>query len=71
MTILEAMQKTIDGAISSGQLCYLYENENGYFLSYQYQHTWLFRAYPGGRKELSGRGKEIVETATGKTLGAK
>lgn len=69
MNILEAIQKTIDGAISSGELCYLYENENGYFLSYQYRHTWLFRAYPGGRKELSRKGKEIVEIVTGMVLG--
>lgn len=70
MTILEAMQKTIDGAKSSGKLCYLYENEAGYFLSYQYRHNWLFRVYPGGRKELSTYGNKLVQEEIRPTSGS-
>lgn len=60
MTILEAMQKTITEAKTSGNLCYLYEKDDGYWVSTQYQKDWLFRAYPGGRKELSMRGSKLV-----------
>ena len=63
MTILEAMQKTIDEAKSSGRLCYLYERDSGYLLSFHYHKDWLFQAYPGGRKILSNRGNKLVRDA--------
>ena len=69
MTILEAMQKTIDEAKSSGCLCYLYERKAGYFLSAKYWDDWLFQAYPGGRKILSKKGSELVQEAIRPTSG--
>lgn len=63
MTILEAMQKTIDEAKSSGRICYLYERRLGYYLSPKCWNDWIFQAHPGGRKILSEKGDELVKEA--------
>lgn len=60
MTIFEAMQKTINEAKSGGRLVYLYYSASGYRISRRYWSDWVFRAYPGGRKELSGLGRDIA-----------
>lgn len=59
-TILEAMTKTEQMAKSDGKLYYLYR-KSGWQISAQYWNDWLFRAYPGGRKELSKRGVAAVQ----------
>lgn len=54
------MIETVLSSKSCGLLCYLYKDEKGFFISNAYRsgEKWYFRAYPGGRKELSLTGKE-------------
>lgn len=58
MTFSEAIKKTIELAIHSGKLTYLYSVSDKYWISFFYRKDWLFRAYPGGRKELSTLGNK-------------
>lgn len=64
-TILEMMAETARMAKEDGKLYYLYKQPGfGNFkwvVSAQYWKDWLFRAYPGGRKELSMQGKKLVQ----------
>ena len=60
MTFTEALKVTEQQAKDTGQLLYLCENRQGYFISKNYYKDWLFRAYPGGRKEFSGGGRKIL-----------
>lgn len=60
MNIFEAMQKTVDEAVSSGSMAYLYMRSAGYFVSQEYWNDWLFKAYPGGRKIMSAKCNAIV-----------
>jgi len=70
MSILESIVETEKLAKQSGKLYYLYSRkskknkEQVYFISHIYWKDWLFRVYPGGRKELSRSGKEIVNNET-------
>jgi hypothetical protein len=57
-----AMAQVVDMAIVGGRICYLYKRRSKYSFqaSYHYWNDWLFKAYPGGRKQLSIRGKELL-----------
>lgn len=52
-------------AQDEGRVCYLFANGPIDNLrleaSHQYWHDWVFKAYPGGRKILSVKGKEILQ----------
>lgn len=60
MTFKEAAAETAITAKESDRLCYLYRNNTGYFVSFQYWKDWLFMAYPGGRKILSRAGMNMA-----------
>lgn len=60
--MIKAMGETIQKAKRLERLCYLYRRQDGsFYTSFEYRNGWLFRAYPGGRKELSTRGNELVK----------
>lgn len=62
MTFPQAILETVQDAQRRGRLMYLYcgDGRCDYRLSAQYWPDWLFRAYPGGRKELSSRGVALL-----------
>lgn len=61
-TVLGAMAETERMAKVKGELYYLYRYDGATWLvSDKYRDDWLFRAYPGGRKELSKRGVAVVQ----------
>lgn len=63
-TFQEAMAETAKQAQEENRVCYLYKNRLGNFrwgISAQYWDDWLFKAYPGGRKELSVEGSKELE----------
>jgi len=57
----EAMADVVKMARDEGKLCYLYYSAGKFEASFIYWQDWIFKAYPGGRKELSLRGKRILE----------
>jgi hypothetical protein len=63
MTFPGAISEAVRVAKEARQLCYVIERHDGdgYTTTFEYQKGWLFKAYPGGRKELSVRGNELVE----------
>lgn len=63
-TVKSVMADAVIRARRSGHIHYVYEFPS-HFLVLDHPHPditihWIFRAYPGGRKELSKRGSEIV-----------
>lgn len=57
-----AMVQVVTMAVQNNRLTYLYENRRGEFTaSYKYWDDWLFKAYPGGKKILSVKGKKRLE----------
>ena len=61
-TFSDAMKETVKEAVEKGEAMYLYKNKIGNFrwgISAQYWHDWLFKAYPGGRCELSTEGTKL------------
>lgn len=62
-TILEAISKAFHTAKKTGRLCYVVKRQNGagYVTTFEHRKSWLFRAYPGGRRELSIKGNELVQ----------
>lgn len=60
----ESMDKAIKSAKDNDKLCYVYLIEGEYRQSFTWFDDWVFRVYPGGRKELSIRGKRILENDT-------
>lgn len=59
--INDAMVDCVKKAKESGHLYYILSNGMGGFrLTRTRYHNWLFKAYPGGRKELSLTGKNYV-----------
>jgi hypothetical protein len=68
--MINAMGQTIQKAKKMDRLCYLYQRQDGsFYTSFECRKGWLFRAYPGGRKELSTSGNEILKEAGIKTHG--
>lgn len=63
MNIQEAMAEVVKMAAEKGRVCYLYPPAigTGFRASFEYWNDWLFKAYPGGRKVLSVRGKKFTE----------
>lgn len=60
MTVVEAMNRTKQESVDSGHLVYLYRKNDKFFISRELRDDWLFKAYPGGRSQLSKKGKEIL-----------
>lgn len=62
MTFNEGISVVFRKAKETSRLCYLYQRPNGtFYSSYEHRNNWLFRAYPGGRRELSIAGKKIAQ----------
>lgn len=61
MTFIAACALAIKQSQETNNLIYVYETPHAYPLSYCYVDGWLFRAYPGGRKELSRKGVELAK----------
>ena len=64
MDMKEAMVEVAQMAKRSGNLCYLYEDGQGFKASEHYWKDWLFKAYPGGRMQLSMSGKKRLASLT-------
>lgn len=60
MNLISFMAKAIKAAAESGKIFYVCGDNGSYQLSSEYQKVYLFKVYPGGRKELSVRGNELV-----------
>lgn len=60
LTMKEAMADVERMAQKVDRLMYLYCGAAGYFASPRYWNDWLFKAYPGGRKEVSVLGNETL-----------
>ena len=58
--ILNAIRETKQRARESQRLLYLYFNGQ-YTITPTYESDWLYKAYPGGRNQLSPRGKKKLE----------
>lgn len=58
-----AMVQVVEMAKDQDRVCYLYRNKitREYEISFTYWKDWLFRAWPGGRKELSVDGSKYLE----------
>jgi hypothetical protein len=59
-----AMVETVNEAKKLGRVCYLYLMNMGtkpYGISSTYHAEWIFKAYPGGRKQLSIRGTKLAK----------
>jgi hypothetical protein len=62
MTIFKAISKAFHTAKKTGRLCYVVAARNGgYVTTFEHRKDWLFKAYPGGRRQLSTRGAELVQ----------
>lgn len=59
MEFLQAVKKAINISKSSGKCCYVFQCDLLDFDIGPWREDWLFQSYPGGRKILSIRGKEI------------
>ena len=61
----KAIVETKKMAKDKGKLCYIYDNPGvGNFkfkISFQNWSDWIFRAYPGGRTELSKEGADLAK----------
>lgn len=62
---LTTVEVVVETAKDTGRLCYVVKRQNGddYVTTFEYRKDWLFRAYPGGRRELSIKGNELVQKA--------
>ena len=59
-----AMAQVVEMAESENRVCYLYHNKTGAFrfsISFIYWKDWIFKAWPGGRKQLSIEGTELLK----------
>ena len=59
----DAMSKVVSMAAKENRVCYLYFVRGEFFASYLHWHDWLFKAYPGGRKQLSVIGTEKLHAS--------
>ena len=62
-TFQEAMDETAKHAEQEDRVMYLYKANGGnvrWNISFRYWDDWLFKAYPGGRKEVSVRGSKLL-----------
>jgi hypothetical protein len=64
MTIDQAAVEVVKMAEEEGRVCYLYRRSGKfrYGASFAYWGDWIFKAYPGGRKELRVEGRRIAES---------
>ena len=60
-TLKAAMVSAVEVARSKNATCYVFAYHTYYRVSYVYQKNWLFRAYPGGRRQLSLLGTSVFE----------
>ena len=63
MSIIEAMAKAITTAKDNSKVAYVYEINSQFIVSAEHGRGWLFKVYPGGRKELSTQGAVMVRIA--------
>jgi hypothetical protein len=60
----KAMVEVVNMAKEHDRVCYLYQSRGGFCefgASFLYWSDWLFKAYPGGRKQLSVKGNELFQ----------
>jgi len=61
LSFVQAMKETVDCARVSGHCYYLFKSKSqGWLISAHYWNDWLFKAYPGGRKQLSVDGNALL-----------
>jgi hypothetical protein len=53
----EMMQLVVDKAELTGRCTYLFRNSKDFDYSFRYMPGWFFKAFPGGRKQLSVEGQ--------------
>jgi len=58
---LKACQECRDRAGREGRQLFVTRYATTFFVISDFDKSWLFRAFPGGRTELSMKGKAIVE----------
>lgn len=56
---LQTAKSAIEQAKKEGVLYYVYFWEDEYYTLPTWYEGWIFRVYPGGRKEFSVRGKRF------------
>jgi hypothetical protein len=56
-----AMWQAVKIAEREFSICYVLPRAGYYQISCAYESGWLFRVYPGGRKELSAEGTKLLE----------
>lgn len=65
MNLISFMGEAIKAAKQSGKIFYVCGDNGNYRITSSYQDVWLFRVWPGGRKELSIKGNELVKKEAG------
>lgn len=60
---VRALVECVKMAKEKHAICYVYKRDGKGFwgLSYEYWDNWLFKAYPGGRKQVSRQGMEYFK----------
>jgi len=61
MNMKGAMVEVVKMSQEQGRLCYLYNHHGEYEASFTFWPDWLFKAYPGGRKQLSLEGTRLFQ----------
>lgn len=73
MNFQEACEVVVKQAQEENRVLHLYKNRIGNFtwgVSHRYWSDWLFKAYPGGRKELSVEGTKLMQSESSLTKDA-
>jgi hypothetical protein len=55
----EMMRLVEEEAITTGRCCYLFQMHDKLNYCFNFMPGWLFKAYPGGRTQLSVDGSKI------------
>jgi hypothetical protein len=63
MSFLEAIEECKFEAHRENRVVYVFEHNGKFFCSAPHVYwKWLFKAYPGGRTELSGEGVKALHS---------
>ena len=61
MTFLQACVLAAKKATEEGKTYYVHEAPTYWSISALFSPDWLFRAYPGGRKQMTEAGAKLAE----------
>jgi hypothetical protein len=64
--MLEMMTLVEEKAIETGRLIYLFQLRDGFDYCFNFMPGWLFKVYPGGRKQLSIEGSKLLKQSVTK-----